>query len=69
MLLLNRITEYLLGETILVAPIIEEGVETRDIYLPKGTWFDETKQKDHEGPMWLKDYYAPLQYLPYFTKK
>jgi alpha-D-xyloside xylohydrolase len=32
--------EYLLGERILVAPIIQEGARTRTLYLPQGSWVD-----------------------------
>jgi len=68
MLLLNWITEYLLGESILVAPVIEESAESRNIYLPKGKWFDVNRETTHEGPIWLKNYLAPLNVLPYFKK-
>ncbi|KYM97553.1 hypothetical protein ALC62_11847 [Cyphomyrmex costatus] len=60
--------EYLLGESILVAPITEEGVESRNIYLPKGRWFDMNREKTYEGPIWLQNYYAPLEILPFFKK-
>jgi len=32
--------EYLFGEDYLVAPVIEEGVTTREVYLPEGEWVD-----------------------------
>lgn len=67
MSVLNRITEYLLGETILVAPVIKEGAERRNIYLPTGLWQDEN-QNMYEGPKWLINYRAPLNILPYFKK-
>ncbi|XP_018401023.1 PREDICTED: uncharacterized family 31 glucosidase KIAA1161 [Cyphomyrmex costatus] len=60
--------EYLLGESILVAPITEEGVESRNIYLPKGSWLDMNQEKTYEGPIWLENYYAPLSVLPYFKR-
>ncbi|WP_119069121.1 TIM-barrel domain-containing protein [Rubrobacter indicoceani] len=31
--------EFLLGESVLVAPITKPGIEHRHVYLPKGTWF------------------------------
>jgi myogenesis-regulating glycosidase len=61
--------EYLLGESILVAPVIEEGAESRDIYLPKGRWFDMNREGYQEGPKWLHNYKAPLNLLPYFKKE
>jgi alpha-glucosidase (family GH31 glycosyl hydrolase) len=32
--------EYLWGKSILVAPVVEKGVTTRKIYLPRSTWYD-----------------------------
>jgi alpha-glucosidase (family GH31 glycosyl hydrolase) len=32
--------EYLLGDRILVAPVIEQGAASRRLYLPKGSWVD-----------------------------
>lgn len=60
--------EFLLGSTFLVAPVIEEGAVTRDIYLPKGIWLDEKNAKYVKGPIWLMDYAAPLDVLPYFRR-
>ncbi|XP_050451127.1 myogenesis-regulating glycosidase isoform X4 [Cataglyphis hispanica] len=60
--------EYLLGETILVAPVIQEGAIRRDIYLPKGIWLDINRAAIINGPKWLRNYPAPLDTLPYFKK-
>lgn len=60
--------EYLLGDSILVAPVIKQGATNRDIYLPKGTWYDPNQNKMYEGAIWLNDYPAPLAVLPYFIK-
>lgn len=64
----NCITEYLLGDSVLVAPVIEEGAVVRDIYLPAGRWLDQNQMTMILGPKWLKNYPAPLDTLPYFTK-
>jgi alpha-glucosidase (family GH31 glycosyl hydrolase) len=32
--------QYLWGENILVAPVVEKGVTSRKVYLPQGDWFD-----------------------------
>jgi alpha-glucosidase (family GH31 glycosyl hydrolase) len=32
--------QYLWGENILVAPVLEKGVTSRKVYLPQGDWFD-----------------------------
>lgn len=37
----GRSLEYMLGESLLVAPVVEEGAETREVYLPgRGAWVD-----------------------------
>ncbi|XP_047532871.1 myogenesis-regulating glycosidase-like [Vanessa atalanta] len=62
--------EYLLGEDILVAPIFTEGATSRDIYLPIGTWLDEgNPEKVYEGPIWIYNYPAPIDVLPYFVRE
>ncbi|XP_014218182.1 myogenesis-regulating glycosidase [Copidosoma floridanum] len=60
--------QFLLGEEILVAPILEEGARSRYIYLPPGQWRDPRTQIDYAGPMEYHDYPAPLDVLPYFIK-
>ncbi|EZA50367.1 hypothetical protein X777_11178 [Ooceraea biroi] len=60
--------EYLLGDSILVAPVIEEGAVSRDIYLPAGIWVDQNRMTINIGPRWLRNYPAPLDTLPYFTR-
>ncbi|KAJ1531564.1 hypothetical protein ONE63_000237 [Megalurothrips usitatus] len=64
---LKESTEFLLGEEILSAPILEENQGKRDIYLPKGSWKDGNTLKLYDGPMTIKDYEAPLSVLPYFV--
>ncbi|XP_049791625.1 myogenesis-regulating glycosidase-like [Schistocerca nitens] len=63
-------SEFLLGEDLLVAPVLEEGAISRDIYLPTGNWTDEVDPEHPiiEGPVWLTNYSAPLSVLPYFTR-
>ncbi|XP_059620860.1 myogenesis-regulating glycosidase [Phlebotomus argentipes] len=58
--------EFLLGDEILSAPVLEEGQTTRDIYLPVGKWQDGNNGTIYQGPQWLRNYPAPLSVLPYF---
>ncbi|XP_034948983.1 myogenesis-regulating glycosidase [Chelonus insularis] len=60
--------EYLLGTNILVAPVIEENSVARPVYLPKGMWKDGNSNRTYTGPMWIENYPAPLNILPYFIK-
>lgn len=62
-------SEYLLGEEILVAPILEKGSIERDIYLPRGEWKDGNNENIlYKGPLWIRKYPADLSTLPFFIK-
>ncbi|KAJ8978374.1 hypothetical protein NQ317_005955 [Molorchus minor] len=61
--------EFLLGESILIAPVILEGKRSRDVYLPNGTWVDGNTNLTIEGPIFLSNYSAPIDILPYFIKQ
>ncbi|XP_055863836.1 myogenesis-regulating glycosidase-like [Biomphalaria glabrata] len=61
-------SEFLLGDDLLVAPVLDEGSTSRDIYLPSGQWKDENKGTIIDGGVWVRNYSAPLELLPYFTK-
>lgn len=62
--------EFLLGDQVLAAPVLEEGAVTRDVYLPSGVWRDGNNMEAEPvtGPTWIRDYQAPLFVLPYFVK-
>lgn len=61
--------EYLIGDTLLVAPVIEAGAQQRDIYLPQGVWRSYwEKDEIYNGSQLLSDYPAPLDTLPLFVK-
>ncbi|CCC57802.1 glycoside hydrolase family 31 protein [Caloramator australicus] len=60
--------EFLFGENILVAPILEQGKNIRAVYLPEGTWIDYWTKEEYEGGKYiLKE--APLDICPIFIKK
>ncbi|XP_077299263.1 myogenesis-regulating glycosidase-like [Arctopsyche grandis] len=66
---LKNYDEYLLGEDVLVAPVLERGAVTRDIYLPRGVWmYGEDNQSLYMGGSWLRNFSAPLDTLPYFIR-
>jgi alpha-glucosidase (family GH31 glycosyl hydrolase) len=60
--------EFLLGNDILVAPVVHPGQRARDIYLPPGSWRDHPTGQVVEGPLVLKDVPAPLDVLPVFQR-
>ncbi|MBX7191126.1 MAG: hypothetical protein K1X94_03660 [Sandaracinaceae bacterium] len=41
--------EYLIGDTLLVAPVLNEGQTSREVYLPPGTWFHVWTGTSYEG--------------------
>ena len=61
--------QFLIGNEILVAPVVEKGQRARDIYLPPGVWLDHWTGKVFEGPQVLKQYPAPLEQIPFFHVK
>ncbi|KAF6018924.1 KIAA1161 [Bugula neritina] len=60
--------EFLLGNDILVAPIVEKGARSRDIYLPNGKWQDMMNNREVQGGKWYREFDANLWELPYFLK-
>lgn len=60
--------EFLLGDDVISAPVIEKGAISRNIYIPKGSWKDGNTGAVHEGPHWIQNYPAPLDVLPYFIR-
>jgi alpha-glucosidase (family GH31 glycosyl hydrolase) len=60
--------EYLLGDEILVAPVLQPNQFSRDIYLPHGRWRDHWTRELFTGPAVHKEYPAPLGTLPLFER-
>ncbi|XP_064619832.1 myogenesis-regulating glycosidase-like isoform X2 [Lineus longissimus] len=60
-------SEFLIGDTVLVAPMLEKGKSKRNIYLPRGNWQDPFKGMIIEGGIWLKHYSVPDNVVPYFV--
>ncbi|OWF36565.1 uncharacterized family 31 glucosidase KIAA1161-like [Mizuhopecten yessoensis] len=61
-------SEFLVGDTLLVAPILENGQRKRDVYLPKGTWVDNLTGETVEGGKWLPDYEIDLKDIATFNR-
>jgi alpha-glucosidase (family GH31 glycosyl hydrolase) len=60
--------QYMFGDSILVAPIYEEGATSRKIFLPKGTWFDFFTGEKYGGNS-IVEVQAPLDKIPAFIKE
>ena len=59
--------EFLLGDRILVAPVVSQGVTRRLVYLPEGTWYDYWTDQRFTGPAWIVKE-APLDICPVYVK-
>ena len=58
---------FLLGNALLVAPIIHAGATSRAVQLPAGRWYDFWNDALHEGGQ-LLTVRAPLERLPLFVR-
>ena len=61
--------QFLIGYDLLVAPVVQKGARSREIYFPPGSWRDYWSGQIHVGPQTLKDFPAPLDVLPFFTRE
>ncbi|MCS7222530.1 MAG: glycoside hydrolase family 31 protein [Anaerolineae bacterium] len=59
--------QFLWGHAFLVAPIYQEKVTHRAVYLPAGRWIDYWTGRMHEGPSWIVAE-APLDTLPLYVR-
>jgi alpha-glucosidase (family GH31 glycosyl hydrolase) len=59
--------EYLLGDRLLVAPVVKEGATTRSLYLPKGDWVNYWTGEVMPGGEEVT-VPAPLEEIPIFVK-
>lgn len=60
--------EFMLGEALLVAPVYEYGVRSREVYLPAGTWYEVHSGKVYTSAGEWYDVPAPFEYCPVFAK-
>lgn len=59
--------QWLLGPDVLVAPVVEQGAVTRDVYLPEGCWQHVDSGVSYQGPADIT-VDAPIDALPYFFR-
>ncbi|CAB1320274.1 unnamed protein product [Coregonus sp. 'balchen'] len=60
-------SQFLIGDDLMVAPVLEPGKQERDIYLPAGRWRSYKGEHFDKGPMHLTDYPVDLDEIAYFT--
>ncbi|MFD7704619.1 glycoside hydrolase family 31 protein [Streptomyces caelestis] len=58
---------FLLGDCLLVAPVLAPGVDRRAVQLPRGRWYDTATERAYDGParVWAD---APLGRIPVFAR-
>jgi alpha-D-xyloside xylohydrolase len=60
--------QYMFGPAFLVAPVLEQGVTSRRVYLPAGTdWYDWWTNRRYAGGTWI-DAAAPIDRMPLFVR-
>jgi alpha-glucosidase (family GH31 glycosyl hydrolase) len=60
--------EYMLGDALLVAPVLTAGATSRSVYLPRGAWIDYNDRKTrHTGPATITAS-APLDVIPRYVR-
>lgn len=60
--------EFLLGDRVLVAPVIQPGQSARDVYIPRGEWRGAHTGRIFAGPTALTNEPAPLDTLLVYNR-
>ncbi|MFF5406124.1 TIM-barrel domain-containing protein [Streptomyces misionensis] len=58
---------FLLGDGLLVAPVLEPGADRRTVRLPRGRWYDTATERAYEGPAQVV-VAAPPGRIPVFAR-
>ncbi|KAJ2949760.1 hypothetical protein O0L34_g15691 [Tuta absoluta] len=61
--------EFALGDEVIVAPVINPGQTTREVYLPAGLWQDGIDGSLRKGNRWMHEYKVPLNRVAHFIRK
>jgi alpha-glucosidase (family GH31 glycosyl hydrolase) len=59
--------QFMFGPAFLVAPVVEKGSRTRQVYLPDGEWYDFWTDHKYSGKQWVT-VPAPLGSIPLFVR-
>ena len=63
----NMNDEFMVGDSILVAPVVNPGQVKKMVYLPEGEWYDYFTNDKYEGSQYIiVD--APIEKCPIFVK-
>ena len=61
-------SQFLIGDDVIVAPIVEPNQTSRSIYIPDGQWNDRLRNVNLTGPAQLDAYSIKLDEIAYFTR-
>jgi len=61
--------QFLVGDELLVAPVLYPRQRSREIYFPPGQWQDHWTGEIFHGPAVVQNYPAPLEKLPFFIRQ
>jgi alpha-glucosidase len=60
-------TQFMVGDDLLISPVLEEVSTSRWMYLPSGEWYDFWTHKEIDGGRWLSAP-APIDKVPIFVR-
>ncbi len=60
--------QFMVGPSLILAPIVNRGQKERRVYLPEGRWTDFWEKKEFSGPGWIKAD-AGLETMPIFIRE
>lgn len=60
--------QFMFGPSLLVAPVVEQGATTRELYLPKGRWYDWYTGDAFDGGQFIT-VPAPLDRIPLLVRE
>ncbi|MGN1048886.1 MAG: glycoside hydrolase, partial [Eubacteriales bacterium] len=63
----NLNTQFMLGDDILVAPVVEKGEQVKTVYLPEGDWKEQNDGTVYHGGCAVS-VPAPVDRLPWFRR-
>ena len=64
---LNLDDEFMVGDDLLVAPVLQPNQTSRLVYLPEGVWYELSTGKRHKGGTMVR-VDAPLEVVPLFIR-
>ncbi len=60
--------QFMVGDNLLVAPVVDETSNFKKLYLPEGKWFDWWTGKIYDGNQWII-IEVPINQIPLFIKE